>query len=120
MSQIELYQWSVMYEDGSSLCEYDERGHHSFHEVEVGRVVLLRVIPVLNTRSEFAVHCNPEEGIRPIMFRTVAIDAITGETARWHVFGTQQTVNGVNVKCLHYLDERTGMVTIADRPLEVG
>lgn len=119
MPAMELYQWSVTYEDGSELHEYDERGHHSFTEVEIDRVVVLTVTPLIERHAVHVVYCSPESGIRPIMFRTVAINETTGETARWHVFGTQQTVKGVNIKCLHYLDERTGDVTISDRPLEV-
>ena len=126
VTMTESYIWRVTYQDGTTLDEYpDPDTHRSFTEVQVGDVVLLEVMPnpyLGKMGPTYTVRCDPNDGVRPVMFRRVAVNTRTGETARWHVFGWQCTAparHHGNVKSLAYLSETDGTVVMADRDLEV-
>lgn len=127
---VERFIWSVIYDDPDGGEIYEEypspTEHRSFTTVDVERVVRLILRPNHWLGAEGPTLVAPcyrdAEGARPIMFRTVAMNVDTGETARWHVFGWQKTVNGSNVKALLYLSDADGddLVILTDSPLEVG
>jgi len=123
---VEKYIWHVVYQDGTELCEYpDPKTHKSFTSVDVPNVVKLTLYPnpwLEQTGPEYIIACDPERGLRPIMYRQNAIVVETGQHARWHVFGTQQTVKGKNVKSLLYLSDTdpSAPVILTDHVLEIG
>ncbi|MGI8404592.1 MAG: hypothetical protein ACR2OE_07485 [Thermomicrobiales bacterium] len=121
----ERFIWTVTYQDGSTLSEYPNPDTHvSFRDVRVEDVVQLEVAPnhwLGETCPAYLVPIHPEDVMRPIMFRTVALNAHTGESARWNVFGFQLMVNGRNSKTLTYLpDHGQGPIVLTDRTMEVG
>jgi hypothetical protein len=126
-TMVETYIWRVTYQDGTSLAEYDSPDEHrSFADVDVGSVVVLELFPnawLGVTGPSYVIGCAPERGVRPVMFRTVAINADTGEQQRWHVFGWQKNApDGSNVKSLSYIPndfDRAHVVMMSDQPLEV-
>jgi hypothetical protein len=102
---IERHIWRVIYHDGSEFAEYPSpTKHHSFDDVDKEQVDVLILEPnqwLESTGPAFAVQIL--ENMRPIMHRTVMLNAETNVSARWHVFGWQSTVNGKNVKTLTYV-----------------
>lgn len=121
----EHFIWTVTHKDGSTLSEYpDPDTHVSFRDVRVADVVQLEVAPnhwLGETGPAYLVPIFPEDGMRPIMFRTVVLNVHTGESSRWNVVGWQKTVNGQNVKTLTYIpDHGQGPIVIADRTMDVG
>lgn len=121
----ERFIWSVTYRDGTTFEEYpDPDTHHGFGEVQVGDVVQLHLKPnhwlgIMGGQT-FTVVCNPDEGTRPVMFRTVRLDVQSGESVRWHVFGVQRTLRGKNVKSLLYLlDSGEGPVVLTPERMEI-
>jgi hypothetical protein len=126
VTMVERHIWRVIYNDGSIFCEYPSpTEHHSFTEVDVDRVnhLIVEPNPWLNaTGTGFVVQVPKEWFGLPVMFRTVRLNADTGETQRWHVFGTQQTIHGVNVKSLIYVsnDDPCAGVALVHNPLDLG
>lgn len=125
-TMVERHIWRVIYRDGSEFHEYpapDE--HHSFNDVEKDRVGHLIVAPNhwLNAEGPtFVVEIADEHECLPVMFRSVRLNVENGGSERWHVFGTQQTVHGVNIKTLTYVSNEgnPNAVAILHRPMDLG
>lgn len=115
---VEGFIWTVIYDDGSRFEEYPNPGeHHSFTEVEIDRVVSLIVAPnhwLGRTGGTYVVVCDSAD-LRPIMFRRNQVDMVTGEHARWHVFGTQAV--GTSTKTLMFMADDGSQMVVADRDL---
>jgi hypothetical protein len=118
---IERHIWRVIYKDGSEFSEYPlHNEHHSFDEVDKEQVHVLIVEPnhwLDATGPAFAVQLSDD--MRPIMFRTVMVNADTNVAVRWHVFGWQSTIEGKNVKTLSYVsnDDPEAPVIQVNAPL---
>ena len=125
VTMVERHIWRVIYRDGTEFHEYPSPSeHHSFNEVEKERVGHLIVEPNhwLNAGGpSFVVEIYDEYDCLPVMFRTVQLNVETGVSARWHVFGTQQTVQGVSVKTLTYVSNEGNpyAVAILHRPMDL-
>lgn len=118
MPMVERYIWSVTYRDGTEVQEYpDPDTHRSFRDLRDEDVAMLVVGPNHHLGVEgpsYRVLC--DEGMIPVMYRSVAVNATTGESARWHVLGTKRGA----VTSLIYLPNDGGDVVLTDRPLQIG
>ncbi len=120
----ERYIWSVLYNDGTIHEEYpDPDTHQKFDGARAGDVLRLTLAPnywLGLTGQACVVVCDPDAGERAVMFRRVALNVQTGESARWNVIGKQMNVNGKNVKSLMYIPDGDGPVVLGDETIEVG
>ncbi len=117
--------WTVMYRDGTLREEYpDPDTHQRFDGGRAGDVVRLTIKPNhwlgIMAGQAYHVVCDPDAGQRAIMFRRVALNVQSGESARWNVIGKQFCVQGRNVQTLMYIPDGDGPVVLGDETLEVG
>lgn len=122
----ESHIWAVVLEDGTVHMEYPEPGvHNRFADMATRPDVReLHILPnpwLGLTGQDYIITIDHAAGVRPIMFRTNAINQQTGEHRRWHVFGWQITTpGGDNVQSLTYLpDGETGPVVFSHERLMV-
>jgi len=124
MPMTERMIWSVLYRDGTRHEEYPGPDiHQRFDGGRAGDVVRLTLAPnhwLGFNGQTYHVVCDPDAGDRAIMFRRVALNVETGESARWNVIGKQITVNGKNIKSLIYIPDGDGPVVLGDETVEVG
>lgn len=122
-TMVERFVWSVSLDDGAIVHEWELVGnvfvHHSFTEIDVDRVTMLVMGPNLWIGAEgpiFSMECDRDAGIRPVMFRRVAINVESGAQQRYHVFGTERDVGGGTIRSLLHIDNTDGQIVVVISP----
>jgi len=130
---MDLYTWSVTYDDGSCIAEYDDAAPdgHGFADVDLSRARKLQLFPSSNvgpiayatlplavsaesTIVEFYLPCLPIHTVllpplaRPIFFRRRSIALMSDDERKYstiHCIGYQETVHGHNMAVYHFIAE---------------
>jgi len=130
---MDLYTWSVTYDDGSCIAEYDDAAPdgHGFADVDLSRARKLQLFPsstvgpiayatlppavsAESTIVEFYLPCLPIHTVllpplaRPIFFRRRSIALMSDDERKYstiHCIGYQETVHGHNMAVYHFISE---------------
>jgi len=107
-----LYSWVAVYNNGSSLSEFDGNGRHLFKEIDQDKLDQLSWASSDPTKTTYTVHIAPWQ--RVILFRRHHFNERTGEDYVLYALGWQATIDGRNYKSILFIDPQTNTARITE------
>jgi hypothetical protein len=110
----ELYRWVAIYEDGTTLQQFDDADgkFHQFGEIDQSK---LHVFQMVGEGKTYTIVFDPSSMKLIHKYRHITLNALTEDEVnmKWYLFGYEKKVGGHNEKTLMVLTH-TGELVITD------